>query len=118
MILEEREFSKHLIVQYSTGRFGINEEVLKKADAIEIKIGQGAKPGQGGLLPKEKVTEEIAKIRKVEIGKDVHSPPYHLDIKTVDDLAEKVAWLRELAEGRPIIIKFGAGDVENDVRLA
>ena len=52
MLSEEREFSKHLIVQYSTGRFGITEEILKKADAVEIKIGQGAKPGQGGLLPK------------------------------------------------------------------
>lgn len=118
MLPEEREFSKHLIVQYSTGRFGISEDILKKADAIEIKIGQGAKPGQGGLLPKEKVTEEIAEIRKIEKGKDVHSPPYHSDIKTIEDLAEKVAWLRELTGGKPIIIKLGAGDVESDVGLA
>lgn len=118
MLPEEREFSKYLIVQYSTGRFGITEEILKKADAIEIKIGQGAKPGQGGLLPKEKVTEEIAEIRKIEIGKDVHSPPYHLDIKTIEDLAEKVAWLKELTGGKPIIIKLGAGDIESDVKLA
>src|SRR3989344_5687611 len=118
MILEEREFSKHLIVQYSTGRFGINEEVLKKADAIEIKIGQGAKPGQGGLLPKEKVTEEIAKIRKVEKGQDIHSPPYHVDIKNIENLREKVKWLRELTGGKPIIIKLGAGDVASDVSLA
>ena len=74
MLPEERKFSEKLIVQYSTGRFGITEEVLKKADAIEIKIGQGAKPGQGGLLSKEKVTEEIAEIRKVERNKDIHSP--------------------------------------------
>lgn len=114
---EEREFSKRLIVQYSTGRFGITEEILKKADAIEIKIGQGAKGGQGGLLPKEKVTEEIAKIRNVEMGKDVHSPPYHLDINNIEDLKKKVEWLRELTGGMPIIIKLAAGDVENDVKL-
>lgn len=115
---EEREFSKFLIIQYSTGRFGITEEILKKADAVEIKIGQGAKPGQGGLLPKEKITEEIAKIRKIERGKDVHSPAYHLDIKNIDDLIKKVEWLREITSGVPIIIKLAAGDIENDIKLA
>jgi glutamate synthase domain-containing protein 2 len=115
---EEREFSKFLIVQYSTGRFGISEEILKKADAIEIKIGQGAKPGIGGLLPKEKVTEEIAKIRGIKIGKDIHSPAYHLDIENIEDLKKKIAWLREITEGKPIILKLAAGDVENDVKLA
>ncbi len=118
MLPEEREFSKKLIIQYSTGRFGITEEILKKADAVEIKIGQGAKPGQGGLLPKEKVTDEIAKVRNIPIGKDIHSPAYHLDIEAIEDLKKKVDWLRELTEGVPIIIKLGAGDVENDVKLA
>jgi len=115
---EERESSNYLIVQYSTARFGITEEILKKADAVEIKIGQGAKGGQGGLLPAEKVTEEIAKIRNVPAGKDIHSPAYHLDIQNIDDLRKKVEWLRELTEGIPIIIKLAAGDIENDVRLA
>ena len=118
MLLEEREFAKFLTIQYSTGRFGITEEILKKADAIEIKIGQGAKPGMGGLLTKEKLTEEIAKIRNVEKGKDVHSPPYHADIKNVEDLKKKIDWLRNLTGGVPIILKLAAGDVENDVRLA
>ena len=118
MLPEEREFSKFLIVQYSTGRFGITDEVLKKADAIEIKIGQGAKGGMGGFLPREKVTEEIAKIRKVEKDKDLHSPAYHLDIKNIDDLRKKVEWLREIAGGTPIIIKLAAGDIEKDVKLA
>jgi len=115
---EEREFSKRLIIQYSTGRFGITDEVLKRADAIEIKIGQGAKPGQGGLLPAEKVTDEIAEVRKIEKGKDIHSPAYHLDIKNIEDLRKKVEWLREITEGVPIIIKLAAGDIENDVKLA
>ncbi|MFH1036538.1 MAG: FMN-binding glutamate synthase family protein [Patescibacteria group bacterium] len=118
LLPEEREFSKKLIVQYSTGRFGITEDVLKKGDAIEIKIGQGAKPGMGGLLPKEKLTEEIAKIRNVELDKDVHSPAYHLDIEKIGDLKKKVDWLKELTKGVPIIIKVAAGNVENDVRLA
>jgi len=115
---EEREFSQKLIIQYSTGRFGITDEVLKKADAIEIKIGQGAKPGQGGLLPKEKVTEEIAELRKIEKDKDVHSPAYHLDIKNIEDLKKKIDWLRNLTGGVPIILKLGAGDVENDIKSA
>jgi len=118
MLPEEREFSKFLIVQYSTGRFGISEEILKKANAIEIKIGQGAKGGMGGLLPGEKVTEEIAEIRKVEMGKDIRSPAYHLDIKNIEDLKKKVEWLRELTGGVPIIIKLAAGDIENDIKLA
>jgi glutamate synthase domain-containing protein 2 len=118
MLPEERQNAKTLIVQYSTGRFGITEEILKKADAIEIKIGQGAKPGQGGLLPADKVTEEIARIRNVPMGKDIHSPPAHPDIFSIDDLKKKVKWLREITEGKPIIIKLGAGDVENDVKLA
>ncbi len=115
---EEREFSDKLIIQYSTGRFGITEEILKKADAIEIKIGQGAKPGQGGLLLGEKVTEEIAKIRNVPLGKNVHSPAYHLDIKNIEDLKKKINWLRKITKGAPIILKLGAGDVEADVKLA
>jgi glutamate synthase domain-containing protein 2 len=118
VLTEEREFARFLIVQYSTGRFGISEEILKKADAIEIKIGQGAKPGMGGLLPKEKITPEIAKIRNVPLGKDVRSPAYHPDIKNIEDLKEKIDWLRNLTAGIPIILKLAAGDVENDVKLA
>jgi glutamate synthase domain-containing protein 2 len=117
MLAEERENAKYLIFQYSTGRFGATEENIKRADAIEIKIGQGAKPNSGGMLPAEKVTEEIAKIRNVPLGKDVHSPPTHLDIKSAEDLRKKVEWLRSLNDG-PIIIKLAATDVENDVKLA
>ena len=118
MLSEEREFSKYLIIQYSTGRFGITEEVLKKADAVEIKIGQGAKGGQGGLLLKEKITEEIAKIRNISRKENVHSPAYHKDIACIDDLKKKIVWLREITGGVPIIVKLAAGDIENDVNLA
>jgi len=117
MLPEERHYARLLIAQYSTGRFGVDEDYIKKANAIEIKIGQGAKPGQGGLLPAFKVTKEIARIRKVPMGHAIHSPPYHPDIKNINDLKKKVEWLRDL-NGGPIIIKLGAGDVENDVKLA
>ncbi|MBZ1348489.1 MAG: FMN-binding glutamate synthase family protein [Candidatus Nealsonbacteria bacterium] len=118
MLAEEREFSKKLIIQYGTGRFGITEEILKKADAIEIKIGQGAKPGFGGYLPGTKVTEEIAQMRGVEKNKDIHSPAYHSDIKDIKGLTKKIEWLRTLTKGAPIILKLGAGDVEKDISLA
>lgn len=117
MLEEEREEAKFLILQYSTGRFGITKEILKKADAIEIKIGQGAKPGSGGMLPKEKVTKEIAKIRGVPLGKDIFSPAYHPDIKSLKDLKEKIDWLREITGGVPIILKLGAPEKE-DIELA
>lgn len=118
MLPEERRYAKILIAQYSTGRFGVDENYLRCADAVEIKIGQGAKPGQGGLLPAEKVTKDIANIRKVPLGKSVHSPPYHPDIKTPRDLKKKVKVLRQITNGKPIIIKIGAGDIENDVKIA
>ena len=118
MLPDERKNCSLLIAQYSTARFGVDDDYIKKADAIEIKIGQGAKPGQGGLLPADKVTAEIAKVRKVEKGKDIHSPPCHPDIKSAADLKKKVDMLRKKSGGKPIIIKLGAGDVENDVKIA
>lgn len=115
---EEREFAKRLTIQYSTGRFGISEETLKKADVIEIKIGQGAKGGQGGLLAKEKVTKEIADIRKVPMGQDIHSPASHPDIKRIEDLKERIEWMRKISGGVPIILKMAAARVVDDVKLA
>lgn len=115
---EEREFAKKLTIQYSTGRFGIDEKILKLADIIEIKIGQGAKGGQGGLLQKEKLTPEVAAARRVKLGEDVHSPACHPDIVCVDDLKAKVDWLRALSGGVPIAIKLAAGDVKKDVSIA
>ncbi len=116
MLSEERKEAKHLIVQYSTGRFGVDEAYLKAADAVEFKIGQGAKPGQGGLLPGEKVTEEISSVRKVPKGKDVHSPPSHPDISNVKELGERIKWIKEVSGGKPVILKFGAGHVEADLK--
>ena len=71
----------------------------------------------GGLLPKEKVTKEIAKIRNVPLGKDIHSPAYHLDIKNIRDLRKRIEWLRAITDGVPIILKLGAPG-EEDIKLA
>jgi glutamate synthase domain-containing protein 2 len=118
MLPDERKEARLLVAQYSTGRFGVDDEYLRSADAIEIKIGQGAKPGQGGLLPKEKVTPEIVRVRKLPGQMSIHSPPTHPDIKTPADLRKKVNMLRKKAGGKPIIIKLGAGHVDADVRIA
>ncbi len=118
MLPDERKHARLLIAQYSTGRFGVDDAYLRAADAIEIKIGQGAKPGQGGLLPKEKVTMEIMKVRKLPRQMDVHSPASHPDIRTPSDLKKKVDMLRKKSGGKPVIIKLGAGHVSDDVRIA
>ncbi|MBA7516430.1 hypothetical protein ES705_08478 [subsurface metagenome] len=116
---EERKLAKNLIVQWSTGRFGCTTQYLKTTDAIEIKVGQGAKPGMGGHLLAEKVTPEIAKIRGIPVGTDVLSPCRHLDMTKPGDLAKHVELLREVTNWNiPIIIKLGPGNIYNDVRLA
>jgi len=118
MLKEERENADKLIIQYSTGRFGIKDEVLKQADVIEIKIGQGAKPGSGGLLPQNKITPEIAEIRCVSGNEDINSPAYHQDIKSIDDLKETIIRLKKISGDVPIIIKLGAGNIEKDIEFA
>jgi len=118
MLPDERKEANLLVAQYSTGRFGVDDNYLRSADAIEIKIGQGAKPGQGGLLPKDKVTAEIVRVRKIAGRMDIHSPPCHMDIRKPSDLKRKVSMLRKKTMGKPIIIKMGAGHVEDDVRIA
>ncbi len=84
------------IRQIASGRFGVDATYLVHADEIEIKIGQGAKPGEGGHLPGRKVTEEIARIRKTKPGVDLISPPPHHDIYSIEDLAQLITNLREL----------------------
>lgn len=123
MLPEQRKAAKLLIAQYSTGRFGVDEDYLKSADIIEIKFGQGAKPGQGGLLPGKKVTEEIARVRssktlEVKPGQDVHSPPAHPDIFSAADLKKKIDSLRKLTAGKPIILKIAACNLKADLPLA
>ncbi len=119
MLPEERANAKILIAQYASGRFGVSAAYLRAADAVEIKIGQGAKPGMGGLLLGEKVVGEVAKIRGIPEGTDAISPARHLDIVGPEDLKMKIEQLREITDWKvPIIVKYAAGRVRDDVKIA
>lgn len=119
MLPEEREYAKKLVVQYASGRFGVSSAYLNSADAIEIKIGQGAKPGMGGHLMGEKVTAEVSAIRGIPEGSDALSPARHMDIVGPEDLSFKINQLREITGWRiPIIVKFSPGRVDADVKIA
>ena len=106
------------IFEYVPNQYSVTDENLKRVDAIEIKIGQSAKPGVGGHLPGDKVTEEIAQIRGLAEGKDIVSPAHFPDIRNRDDLKKKVAWLRRKSNGKPIGIKLAAGHIEADLAVA
>lgn len=112
---EEREAAYKYIFEYVPNLYSVTKENLQRADAIEIKIGQGTKPGMGGHLPAEKVTPEIAKIRNKPLGKDIISPSKFSDIQTKEDLKELVTRLRIESDGRPIGIKIAAGRIERDL---
>jgi glutamate synthase domain-containing protein 2/rubredoxin len=112
------EHAHRYIFEYVPNRYSVTEENLRKVDAIEIKIGQSTKPGMGGHLPAEKVTPEIAKIRGFPEGTDIISPARFPDIRTPDDLRQKVSSLREQSGGKPIGIKFAAGSIEQDLEVA
>ncbi|MCC7554478.1 MAG: nitronate monooxygenase [Methanobacteriaceae archaeon] len=119
MLPEERELSDQLIAQYASGRFGVSADYLNSADAVEIKIGQGAKSGMGGHLLGEKVTAEVSKIRMIPEGSDALSPARHMDIVGPEDLSMKISQLREITEWKiPIMVKFASGRVSSDVKIA
>ena len=119
MLLEEREASNLLMYQVLPSRYGFNPDHLKQADALEIVIGQGAKPGTGGLLMGLKVSKTIADQRELPVGIDQRSPVRHPDWMGSDDLMIKLEELREVTEGKvPIFLKLGAGRVTDDVKLA
>ncbi|MCL2085455.1 glutamate synthase-related protein [Candidatus Saccharibacteria bacterium] len=103
------------IFEYVPNKYSVSDKNLKRVGAIEIKIGQSAKPGLGGHLPGHKVTAEIAKMRGREEGKDIISPPAFPEINTARDLKKLVDELREKSEGRPIGIKIAANNVEADM---
>jgi len=112
------ENSYRYIFEYVPHQYSVTEELLRSVDAIEIKIGQSAKPGMGGHLPGLKVTEEIADVRGFPAGKDIHSPAHFNDIRNLAELKQKVEWLRVISEGRPIGIKLAAGQIEADLAIA
>lgn len=112
---EEMQSAYKYIFEYVPNLYSVTDENLKNADAIEIKIGQGTKPGMGGHLPGEKVTPEIAEIRNKPLGQDVISPSKFPNINTREDLENLVSELRERSDGRPIGIKIAAGKIEKDL---
>lgn len=112
---EEKEAAYKYIFEYIPNKYSVTDENLKSADAIEIKIGQGTKPGMGGHLPGEKVTPEIAAIRGKKVGEDIQSPSKFAEINTKEDLKEMVTMLRSRSDGRPIGIKIAAGRIERDL---
>jgi glutamate synthase domain-containing protein 2 len=119
MLPAERENSRVLIYEVLPSRYGINIHHLRQADAIELTIGQGAKPGTGGLLLGSKVSEEIARMRDLPPGVDQRSPCRHPDFLGPDDMIIKIEELREATDWRvPIFVKLGASRVYDDVKLA
>lgn len=112
---EEREAAAKYIFEYVPNLYSVTPENLRRADAIEIKIGQGTKPGMGGHLPGGKVTPEIAAIRNKPLGQDVISPSRFPGINTREDLRALVDKLRCESDGRPIGIKIAAGRIERDL---
>ena len=114
---EEKESAYKYIFEYVPNQYSVTDENLKSSDAIEIKIGQGTKPGMGGHLPGGKVTPEIAKIRNKPLGMDVISPSKFPGINSADDLKNLVTDLRTRSDGRPIGIKIAAGRIEKDLEF-
>lgn len=112
---EEMEAAHRYIFEYIPNKYSLTDENLQNSDAIEIKMGQGTKPGMGGHLPGDKVTVDIASFRGVHPGTDVQSPSRFPGINTKDDLKALVDELRKRSLGRPIGIKIAAGHIEDDL---
>lgn len=119
MTQEERKSSKILIYQCLPSRYGFNPDDVRLADAIEIVIGQGAKPGGGGMLLGQKINPRVAQMRTLPEGIDQRSACRHPDWTGPDDLTIKIQQLRELTDWeKPIYVKIGASRTFNDVQLA
>ena len=119
MTNEERGHSQKLVYQYLPSRYGMNPDDLRRADAIEIVVGQGAKPGGGGMLLGQKITERVAKMRNLPMGIDQRSACRHPDWTGPDDLEIKILELREITGWeKPIYIKIGGARPYYDTALA
>ena len=119
MTPEERMSSKTLVYQCLPSRYGFDPDDVRRADAIEVVLGQGAKPGGGGMLLGQKVNPRVAKMRTLPEGVDQRSASRHPDWTGPDDLAIKIQELREITDWeKPVYVKVGATRVFNDVKLA
>ena len=101
-------YGDHLIVQVASGRFGVHPRYLNAGVGLEIKIGQGAKPGIGGHLPGEKVSLEVSETRMIPVGTDALSPAPHHDIYSIEDLRLLVYALKEATDYKPVSVKIAA----------
>jgi len=99
-------YADHIIVQCASGRFGVHSEYLNAGVAVEIKIGQGAKPGIGGHLPGEKIGREVSSTRMIPAGTDALSPAPHHDIYSIEDLRQLIYALKEATGYKPISVKI------------
>src|SRR4051812_7136991 len=109
MTPEEREHSSLLVYQVLPSRYGMEPDQLRKADAIEVVVGQGAKPGGGGMLLGQKISRRVADMRTLPEGIDQRSPCRHPDWTGPDDLEIKITELREITDWeKPIYVKVGA----------
>ena len=118
MTPEERRASTLLVYQLLPSRYGFDPAHLKQADAVEVVIGQGAKPGGGGMLLGQKVSERVAEMRTLPAGIDQRSASRHPDWTGPDDLRIKIEELREATDWQiPIYVKIGATRTSNDVKL-
>ncbi len=119
MTNEERGHSSKLVYQYLPSRYGMNPDDLRRADAIEVVVGQGAKPGGGGMLLGQKITERVAAMRTLPAGIDQRSACRHPDWTGPDDLEIKIEELREITDWeKPIYVKVGAARPYYDTALA
>ena len=119
MTPEERGHSTTLVYQYLPSRYGMNPDDLRAADAIEVVLGQGAKPGGGGMLLGQKIDERVAAMRTLPAGIDQRSACRHPDWTGPDDLAIKILELREITDWQPpVFVKVGATRTYYDVKLA
>lgn len=119
MTEEERGHSKTLVYQYLPSRYGMNPDDLRRADAIEVVVGQGAKPGGGGMLLGQKITERVAAMRDLPVGIDQRSACRHPDWTGPDDLEIKILELREITGWeKPIYVKIGGARPYYDTALA
>lgn len=119
MTPEEREHSELLVYQILPSRYGVNPDDLRRADAVEIVVGQGAKPGGGGMLLGQKISERVAEMRTLPAGIDQRSASRHPDWTGPDDLEIKIEEIREITDWeKPIYVKIGASRPYYDTALA
>jgi glutamate synthase domain-containing protein 2 len=119
MTEEERQHSRLLVYQVLPSRYGMNPDDLRRADAIEVVVGQGAKPGGGGMLLGQKISQRVAEMRKLPEGIDQRSACRHPDWTGPDDLQIKIEELREVTDWqKPIYVKVGASRPYYDTALA